>query len=153
MTVTAYIGLGSNLGEKRKNLLRAIQLLNQISGIKVTKKSSFYLTTPVGYIAQPDFLNAVVEIETNLTPNQLLTQLLQLEKILGRIRQKKWGPRIIDLDILLYNDKVIRQKHLIIPHPQMHRRLFVLEPLVEIAPQLRHPVLHHTMTELLQQCK
>lgn len=145
-----YLGLGSNLKDKRHNLLKAIKELKQSHETKVIKQSSFYKTQPVGKPDQPDFLNAVVLIETSLKPKPLMRQLLALEKKLGRIRKEKWGPRIIDLDILFYNRVVIRQRNLIIPHPRLHQRRFVLEPLAEIAPNLVHPVLKQTIRDLLK---
>lgn len=146
-----YLGLGSNLGNKRKNVREAIKLLRLY--VIVTKISSFYETKPVGYADQPDFINAVAEIKTNLTPRQLLRVVKDIEQKMGRKKTFQNGPRIIDIDILLYNDKIIKTKKLIIPHPAIHRRWFVLKPLDEIAPQLVHPELNHRIKDLLADLK
>lgn len=139
--VTAYIGLGSNLGDRAENLRRAVGLLEQAEGVEVGALSSFYDTAPVGYADQPRFLNAAVEIWTVLSPDRLLAVCNGIEQALKRERILRWGPRTIDLDILLYGDRVVRQENLIIPHPRMHQREFVLLPLSEIAGAAVHPVL------------
>ncbi len=133
-----YIGLGSNLGNRLINIQRACNLL-EIFGIDVVKKSSVYETRPYGVTDQPNFLNCVVEVNTNLTPHQLLDKLLQIEQIMGRVREKRWGPRIIDLDILLYGNLVYESDDLSIPHYDMLNRQFVITPLVEID-AIDHPV-------------
>lgn len=144
-----YIGIGSNLGDRKANCMRAIELLAG-KGIVVRKESSLYETDPWGDKNQPKFLNMAIEIETELKPRDLLNILVGIEKELGRKNSRKWGPRIIDLDILLYNSITIDQKDLKIPHPFMHKRDFVLKPLYEIAPDVKHPVLNLSTGELLQ---
>ena len=144
-----YIGIGSNLGDRKANCMRAIELLAG-KGIVVRKESSLYETDPWGYKNQPKFLNMAIEIETELKPRDLLGILAVIEKELGRKKSHKWGPRIIDLDILLYNSIIIDQDDLKIPHPSMHERDFVLKPLYEIAPDVKHPVLNLSTGELLQ---
>jgi 2-amino-4-hydroxy-6-hydroxymethyldihydropteridine diphosphokinase len=152
-----YIGLGSNLGDKAENLRAALRILcgGQLSvsprghtglspsapAITLLAVSSLYRTAPVGYLDQDWFLNAAACVETQLTPRELLTLLLAIESDLGRVRTVRNGPRTIDLDILLWDDLVLREDDLVIPHPRLHERLFVLEPLAEIAPEVRHPVL------------
>jgi 2-amino-4-hydroxy-6-hydroxymethyldihydropteridine diphosphokinase len=144
-----YIGIGSNLGDRKANCMRAIELLAG-KGIVVRKESSLYETDPWGDKNQPKFLNMAIEIETELKPRDLLGILADIEKELGRKKSHKWGPRIIDLDILLYNSITIDQDDLKIPHPLMHKRDFVLKPLYEIAPDVKHPVLNLSTGELLQ---
>ncbi len=145
----AYIGLGSNMGDKVANLKKSVEVLGQVPGNKVLAVSSFYETEPVGKVDQDWFINAAVKIETGLTPRELLDILLKIEKELGRVRDARWGPRIIDLDILLYDDLVMDEEGLVIPHPYLHERRFVLVPLAEIAPGLIHPRLKKSMSELL----
>lgn len=148
---TAYIGLGSNLGNRQRYLDNAISELKADESIVVEKVSSYENTEPYGPVDQPDFLNAVAEIRTLLTPHELLTLLHDLENEAGRKRTIHWGPRTLDLDILLYDDQVISDSKLQIPHPEMTKRKFVLAPMNEIAPFVRHPVLHKTMKELLEE--
>ena len=133
---TAYLGLGGNLGNRRQYLADAILALNSEAGIRVEKISSVYLTKPVGVVDQPDFLNLVVQIATSLTAHELLTRCLQIEKKLGRVRAERWGPRAIDLDILWVDGASINEPELVLPHPRMKERAFVLVPLAEIAPTL-----------------
>lgn len=135
----AYVGIGSNLEDRLANVHKSLQLMNRGSGIAVTKVSSIYETEPVDFCQQPNFLNAVAEIDTELTPHELLRELQDIEKRLGRVRITPKGPRTIDLDILLYDDMVINTQGLSIPHPRMWQRLFVLEPLSELKPDLRLP--------------
>ncbi len=149
MEMTAYIGLGSNMGNREENLDRAIALLDGTGKIRVTAVSSYYNTAPVGYLQQEDFLNAVAEIKTGLTANELLKVCNSIELELKRERIIRWGPRTIDLDILLYGDMIINEEKLTIPHPRMNERKFVLEPLSEIAPRVLHPVYNKTVGELL----
>lgn len=133
-----YIALGSNLGNRLKNIQRACYLMEN-SDMKILKTSPIYVTKPYGLVDQPDFLNCVVEIETELTPLQLLNELLNIEKILGRVREKKWGPRTIDLDIVLYGNIVFDSENLKVPHYDLLNRQFVLRPLLDIA-EVEHPL-------------
>ncbi len=144
---TAYIALGSNLGDKEKNLRRALLLLTQ-QGVEVVKVSGFLQTEPYGVTDQPQFLNAVCEVRTNLAPLALLDVLLATELAMGRVRLRHWGERNIDLDLLLYENIIMDTACLRLPHPDMHNRDFVLWPLAEIAPDVVHPVLKKTMREL-----
>jgi 2-amino-4-hydroxy-6-hydroxymethyldihydropteridine diphosphokinase len=145
----AYIGLGSNVGEREENLVRAISLLDSSPGIRVLRQASLYETEPVGVEAQPWFFNTVVEVEAELAPGELLRRLKEIEKALGREDRGRWGPREIDLDLLLYGDLVMEEDGLVLPHPELHRRRFVLEPLCELAPELIHPRLGRPLRELL----
>jgi 2-amino-4-hydroxy-6-hydroxymethyldihydropteridine diphosphokinase len=143
-----YLSLGSNLGDRAANLDRAIAALPG-AGVRVLRRSSLYETEPVDYLAQPWFLNCVVEAETSLMPGQLLHALQGIEHALGSRKLVARGPRIIDLDILFYGASVIHTEEIEIPHPRMAQRLFVLVPLAELAPRLRHPVLCATIAELI----
>ena len=146
-----YIGLGSNLGERRENIHQAIASLKAVDSIEIKKGSSLYETEPEGVEDQPHFLNCALEAETSLDSGDLLTVLKDVEKKMGRIRVRKWGPRVIDLDILLYEDLVMKETGLEIPHPLLHERLFVLAPLSEIAPAVVHPVLGKSILDLYRQ--
>ena len=147
---TAYIALGANLGDRRANMERAVDLLRATPGVAVTRVSSFLETPAVGGPPDsPPFLNAAAELKTTLSPRRLLDRLLEIERLLGRQRREKWGPRTIDLDLLLYADHVIAEPQLQVPHPLMHLREFVLAPLSEIAPDLPHPVLMCSIALLL----
>ena len=143
----AYIALGSNLGDKEKNLRRALLLLTQ-QGVEVVRVSSFLSTEPYGVTDQPQFLNAVACVRTSLAPLALLDVLLATELAMGRVRLRHWGERNIDLDLLLYEDVVLNTPRLHLPHPDMQNRDFVLLPLAEIAPELKHPTLQKTICEL-----
>ncbi len=145
----AYIGIGSNLGKREENCLHAIELL-QRREIIVKKRSALYKTEPWGITKQPRFINMAVEIETRLEPKDLLGVLKEIEKVMGREKSPKWGPRIIDLDILLFDDMVLKEDELEIPHPLMHERDFVLRPLCEIAPDRIHPLLKMRICDLMQ---
>lgn len=146
-----YLGLGSNIGKRVAHLNEAIARLNAHDNITVTRESSIIETEPYGNINQDKFLNMCIEIETNLTPVSLLETVLDIEQQMGRIRIVDWGPRNIDIDILLYEDLEIALEDLEIPHAEMHKRLFVLEPLAEIAPNREHPTMGVTIKTLLQQ--
>ena len=151
MPVTAYIALGANLGDRRANIEHALDLLRATRGVRVTQVSSLIDNPAVGGPAEsPPFLNAAAEVETTLTPRELLCHLLEIERTLGRERREKWGPRPIDLDILLFGERVIDEPDLKVPHPLMHERRFVLSPLDEIAPNIAHPILKSTIRQLLQ---
>jgi len=139
MNKIVYIGLGSNLGNKSKNIQIARDFIQNIDGINVTKISSLYLTAAWGKTDQDDFINQVIEIETKLSPLDLLHRLQDIEIKLGRQRNVKWGPRVIDLDILLFGEETIALHELEVPHPHLYARLFVLVPLQEIAPQMVFP--------------
>ena len=144
---TAYVALGRNLGDKEANLRRALELLQQ-RGVEVVKTSSFICTEPYGVTDQPQFLNGVCEVRTSLEPLELLQTLLEIEQEMGRVRLRHWGERNIDLDLLLYEDVVMDTPELILPHPDMQNRDFVLLPLAEIAPELVHPILQKSIDEL-----
>ncbi|WP_053019015.1 2-amino-4-hydroxy-6-hydroxymethyldihydropteridine diphosphokinase [Staphylococcus haemolyticus] len=131
--VQAYLGLGSNIGDREQQLQDAIKIIDSIEGISVTKISPIYETAPVGYTEQPNFLNLCLEIETELEPKELLKYCLETEQLLHRVRDIRWGPRTLDVDILLYGDKVIEEDDLEVPHPRMGERAFVLIPLNDIA--------------------
>ena len=147
---TVYLGLGSNLGDKKKYLDDAIQELNATRGCRVQKRSAYLVTKPYSGVAQDDFLNACVELKTLLTPLELLGRLHEIEQAAHRERVIRWGPRTLDLDILLYDDLVMETEELIIPHIEMHLRDFVLTPLQEIAPNKRHPIYQKTITQLAE---
>jgi len=145
----AYLSLGSNLGNREQNLTEAIQRLESIGAVRSV--SSLYETEPVEFNDQPEFLNCAVGIETTALPEELMRQLLEIEQAMGRKRVQKKGPRLIDLDILLFGDRIVNTPELTIPHPAMHQRRFVLEPLAEITPAARHPVLKKTTKEMLRE--
>lgn len=146
----AYIGIGSNLGNRQENCLRAIELL-QKRGIIVTKQSSIYETEPWGVKEQPLFINMVIEVKTERGPEELLNILKDIEKQMGRVETVKWGSRVIDLDILLFDNIILNTEDLKIPHPFMHERDFVLRPLFEISPDVTHPLLKRSIGSLIQQ--
>jgi len=149
----AYIGLGSNLGDRKQNIEKALELLGKTPKIKVCSVSKFYETAPVGFKDQPDFVNAAAKIETTLKPLKLLAVCQSIERRLKRVRTIRWGPRTIDIDILLYGDLITRSDKLILPHPEMHKREFVLKPLNDIAPGVVHPLSGKTVAELNEQLK
>jgi 2-amino-4-hydroxy-6-hydroxymethyldihydropteridine diphosphokinase len=145
----AYIGLGSNLGDREKNIDNALQFLEARLPLAILKKSSTLETDPVDYIDQPRFINQVIRIETSLAPHDLLHALKQAEEELGRTRSIPKGPRVIDLDILLYDDRVVNSDELVIPHPGIKNRPFVLRHLVELDPELADPVTGTRYRDLL----
>ena len=138
----AYLGLGSNVGDRKDNLKQAINKISEVTGIEVTKISSRYETKPYGKTDQPDFINMAIEIDTNLSPLDLLGTVLAIEHELGRVTTEVWGPRTIDIDILLYEDLELDLADLKVPHPEMHLRSFVIDPMDEIASKREHPKLH-----------
>lgn len=135
MEHNVFVGLGSNLADPRVQVLQAMQELAALPQVKVVQRSSLYRSAPVGYLDQPDFINAVVQLQTSLSPRDLLDALLALEQRCGRTREFINAPRTLDLDVLLYGDLQLHEHGLTIPHPQMHLRAFVLQPLLEIAPE------------------
>ncbi len=141
-----YLSLGSNVGDRAANLRTAINRVGSLGDVMAV--SSFYETEPVEFAAQPWFLNCAVELDTEKMPKQLLAGVLDIEREMGRRRVQKKGPRTLDIDILLFGNSIIQTKGLTIPHPAMHERRFVLEPLAEIAPEARHPVIKRTVREL-----
>ena len=141
-----YLSLGSNVGDRAANLRTAINRVSSLGDVMAV--SSFYETEPVEFAAQPWFLNCAVELDTEKMPKQLLAGILDIEREMGRRRVHKKGPRTLDIDILLFGNSIIQTKGLTIPHPAMHERRFVLEPLAEIAPEARHPVIKRTVREL-----
>lgn len=148
MKELVYIGMGSNIGDREGALLSAVQWLSRIDGARVLRKSSVYESAPIGP-PQPRYLNAAIEIECALAPTQLLAILQQIEKEMGRTRSTHWGPRPIDLDILLWGERVLAEENLQIPHPGLHERRFALEPLCELNPGALHPIFGQTIGELL----
>ena len=146
MLKTVYLSLGSNVGDRTANLENAISKLSRLG--EVVSVSSFYETEPVEVTAQPWFFNCAVKLHTEKMPKQLLKGILDLEREMGRRRMQNKGPRNIDIDILLFGNSVVETSGLTIPHPALHQRRFVLEPLEEIAPEVRHPVLKNTIREM-----
>jgi len=149
LTKTAYIGFGSNLGEKVENCLAAIDMMAALPYCTMVGRSAFYRTEPLGLTDQDWFINGVCSLRVSVDPRTFLADLLKIEKSMGRVRTERWGPRVIDLDVLLFGEDIIREEGLAIPHLLMHLRRFVLVPITELAPTLRHPVINRTMNELL----
>jgi 2-amino-4-hydroxy-6-hydroxymethyldihydropteridine diphosphokinase len=145
----AYIGIGSNLGEKVENCRRAIEAIGSDARNRVVGCSRLFRTEPVGKKDQEWFINGVAAVETTMSPRELLEFLLSIEKEMGRARIERWGPRIIDLDILFYGDRVLNEEGLQIPHPRLHERRFVMVPLKDIAPDLVHPIFQRTVSQIL----
>ena len=148
---TVYIGIGSNMGDPRGNCLDAIERIGRIENCRIISVSALYLTKPVGDRGQEWYTNCVVSISTGLPAHDLLKRLLGIEAEMGRVRTVRWGPRIIDLDILLYGQDMINDEELKVPHPMMHLRRFVMAPMSDIGKDLIHPVLGKTMIELLRE--
>jgi 2-amino-4-hydroxy-6-hydroxymethyldihydropteridine diphosphokinase len=151
MMNTIYLLLGSNIGDSRHHLDTAISFIRSRVGTLV-QQSSIYKTEPWGNKEQQDFLNQVLEVHTLLEPEEVLHQLLMIEQEMGRERMEKWGPRVIDIDILFYENRVIHSQRLTIPHPLLHERRFTLLPLAELAPNLIHPVILKSVKQLLDEC-
>lgn len=148
----AYIAFGTNVGNREENINVALKMMED-RGLKIIKTSKIYVTEPYGYKDQPEFLNGAVEVETSLSCRELLNVLLNIEKDMGRVRHFKWGPRNIDLDIIFYNDEVIDEPDLKVPHPDMQNRDFVLKPLCDLNPNFVHPVFKKTVKTLLEELK
>ena len=149
---TAYISIGSNLGDREENCKQALRLLHT-NGILIKKQSRMYETEPWGIKDQPKFINMAIEVETDKEPEEFLAVLKNIENEIGRTETVKWGPRVIDLDILFYDDLILKTPALEIPHPLLHEREFVLKPLCEIAPDKKHPVTEKTVREMLEDLK
>ncbi len=149
MVHTAYIGIGSNLGTPDKNCEEAIERISTNGGIKIVSKSLLYKTAPVGHIKQDWFVNSVIKVDTQLSPKELLLALLSIESKMGRVRKEKWGPRMIDLDLLFYDNLILNQQGITLPHPEIQKRKFVLVPLNEIEENLIHPIQKKTVKTLL----
>ena len=149
---TAYISIGSNMGDKIGNCRSAIERLSQLEGTILLETSPFYRTTPVDYLDQDWFINAAVKLETELDPFGLLQRMQAIQRNAGRVKDPiPFGPRIIDLDIIFYDEAVIETAELAVPHPRMHKRAFVLQPICDIDPQLVHPVFHRRVQDLLSE--
>lgn len=146
--ISAYLSLGSNLGKRKRNLSRAKQFLRENRKIRIQKSAALYETSPIGQ-RQRKFLNTALKIETDLSPFQLLSALKKIEEKMGRKKTKRWGPRIVDLDIIFYGQHKIRSRRLTIPHPEFQKRKFVLQPLSEIAPRFKPPGIPKTVSSLL----
>ncbi|HEV8337511.1 MAG TPA: 2-amino-4-hydroxy-6-hydroxymethyldihydropteridine diphosphokinase [Candidatus Polarisedimenticolia bacterium] len=146
-----FLGLGSNLGDRLDHLRQAIESL-QDKGVRIVRLSAVYDTDPVGYRAQGNFLNLVAEVDWQASPRELLERCQAVERERGRARAVRDGPRTLDLDLLLFGDRILKETDLTLPHPRMHERRFVLQPLAELAPLLRHPVLGMTVGTLLERC-
>ncbi len=144
-----FLGLGSNVGDRELYLQSAVELLQCDENIQLLNQSSVIETLPVGDIEQRDFLNQVIQIATEFEAEQLLERCIKIEQSQGRIRKEKWGPRTLDIDILFFDNLQLNSQNLSIPHPEVHKRHFMLIPLFEIAPSLVHPTLHHSVEEML----
>lgn len=150
MEPSVFVALGSNQGDRELNLLRALAETGRLPGTRITAVSGFYDTDPVGPVPQPTFLNAVIRLETSLSPQELLAELQKIEtEVFKRKRELRWGPRPMDLDLLFYGNLILAEPDLQIPHPRLHERLFVLAPLAEIAPDFVHPQLEKSISEIL----
>ncbi|TMQ53840.1 MAG: 2-amino-4-hydroxy-6-hydroxymethyldihydropteridine diphosphokinase [Candidatus Eisenbacteria bacterium] len=145
-----FVGVGSNLGDREFLIRKAVEAMRDLPRTLVVRVSSLYDTDPVGEVDQPAFLNAAVWLETTLEPRELLWQLLLIEKRMGRVRSQRWGPRPIDLDLLFYGEETVDEPDLKIPHPEAHRRAFVLLPLVELDPDFVHPTTGESIRKLIK---
>ncbi len=145
----AFISAGANLDEPIRQVQRAMDALREASGVRLLGASSFYRTQPVGPVVQPPFINAVFAFECGIRPTELLDLLLRVERKMGRVRKERWGPRVIDLDLLLYGKAIIHEESLKVPHPRLHERRFALAPLAEMAPDVVHPVIKKSAFDLL----
>ncbi len=152
MGASIFILLGSNMGDRHSNLDYGRQEISRSIGGIITA-SSIYKTAAWGNVDQPDFYNQVIEIHSTFSPEDLLFHLLEIEKMAGRIRREKWGPRVLDIDILFYGDFILASENLTIPHPEISNRKFTLLPLVEIAPGFIHPITHKTINQMLLECR
>jgi 2-amino-4-hydroxy-6-hydroxymethyldihydropteridine diphosphokinase len=139
VSATAFVGIGSNLGDREAHLRRAIELLSAEAGIEVAAVSEIRETEPVGPVEQGPYLNGAVRVETDLEPSELLKRLLDIEQRMGRVRRERFGPRTVDLDLLVYGDETVDERGLTVPHPRLHERRFALEPLAELDPGLTIP--------------
>ena len=151
--MNCYLGLGSNLGDKHEYITKAINSISRLKNIEIKRTSSMITTKPYGKTDQPDFMNCVIELDTVLLPDELLKKCLYIENQLGRIRNEKWGPRTIDIDLLFYEDKIINTELLILPHPELHKREFVLTSLNELCPNLVHPILNRKIKDIFMELK
>ncbi len=149
--INVYLALGSNLGDRAANLKSAQELLERFVG-KIARRSHVYETEPWGNTIQEPFLNQVVMVNTTLSPREVLEAIAKVERQVGRVRAERWGPRVIDIDILFYGRRVIRDKGLEVPHPELHKRAFVLVPMLELAPDLEHPILKKPIDQLYMEC-
>ncbi len=148
-----YLGLGSNLGDKLEFITKAIDQISKLENVEIKRTSSMIITAPFGKTDQPDFMNCVIELDTGLLPEELLKKCFYIENQLGRIRKEKWGPRTIDIDMLFYEDEIINTELLVLPHPQLHKREFVLTSLNELCPDLVHPKLNKKIRDIFMELK
>jgi len=148
-----YLGLGSNLGDKRNYINKAKEMISSLDNVNLLRSSSVIQTEPYGKTDQPEFLNCVVEVETELEPTQLLLKCLDIEDQLGRTRIEKWGPRTIDIDMLFYEELIINSELLTLPHPEIHKREFVLRSLDELCPDFVHPILKKNINNIFMEFK
>ena len=151
--MSCYLGLGSNLGDKLQFITKAIDQISKLENVEIKRTSSMIETKPYGKTDQPDFINCVIELDTDLLPEELLKKCLYIENQLGRIRNEKWGPRTIDIDMLFYEDEIIDTELLVLPHPQLHKREFVLISLNELCPDIVHPKLNKKIRDIFMELK